>query len=109
MEGYFLTPRGTPHFTFEVAKYWTQHDRVLEINFDRGRVTFSYEKPFEMKIELNSGVLISCELSVEHYPCLAFLDFKEFIGGRQSGHLGRAAAIVRFNETMRKCGSAGSR
>lgn len=104
MEGNFLTPIGTSHFIFEVGKYWPIHDRSLEIKFEFGKATLSYEKPFKFTIQKSDGEQYSSIVTAEQYASLAFLNFKEFIKNETHGKIGRAAAIVKFNEEMRKNG-----
>ncbi len=102
IEGKFLTPYGTPDFKFEVGKYWTKHDRELVMKFENGEARLDYEKSFRFTID----ELVEATVTADFYPTLAFLDFKRFIEGKTHGHIGCAAAIVRFNETARNAGLA---
>lgn len=104
LEGGFSTTSGIIQFHFEVGKYWPKHNRKLELFFENGYAALSYEKPFEFRIESANEVPVIITLEIEHYPTLALLDFKSFMRGQNDGHVGRAAAIVKFNEMMRAVG-----
>lgn len=104
LEGKFSTTSGIIQFHFEVGKYWPKHNRKLELFFENGYAALSYEKPFEFRIESANEAPVIITLEIEHYPTLALLDFKSFMRGQNDGHVGRAAAIVKFNETMRTVG-----
>ncbi|GEM_PF-1800732 len=103
IEGKFVMPYGTPSFLFEVGKYWPKHDRSLTLTFEHGCVKFSYEKPFEVVVEVGSARATS-RVTADFYPTLAFIDFKRFLEGKRDGHIDRAAAIVKFNERARESG-----
>lgn len=105
IEGYFLTPYSTPYFKFEIGKYWHRHERELVLEFEKGQMRLSYERPFLLCVETRYRVM-EVFVKADFYPTLAFLDFKRFLEGRGHGHIGRAAAIVRFNEMARKVGLA---
>ena len=104
IEGNFITPAGAAHFTFEIGKYWPKHDRKLKIECKNGEISLNYEKPFQLTIQSDNGTQYSNIITAEQYALLAFLDFKQFLTGKTHGKIGRAAAIVKFNETMRNCG-----
>lgn len=107
ISGVFPAPKGLVPFRFRVGKYWTAHDRYLEIQFEHGIAHFSYEKPFELILGNKRGEAVSrVWLDTDFYPSLAYLDFKRFIENGGNGHIRRGAAIVRFNEAMRNVGVA---
>ncbi len=103
MRGVMFSPCGEIQCSFEVGKYWPSHCRFLNLTFEHGLITLSYERPFELTIETNHGT-VSVKNKMEQYQILTLIDFKEFIDGKASGHIGRAAAIVRFNEMARQFG-----
>jgi len=103
IQGRFLTPYGMPDFKFEVGKYWPKHDRELVLEFEKGQAQLSYEKPFSFLVDSNNGA-VEASVTAEFYPTLSLLNFKKFLQGNGHGHIGRAAAIVRFNETARAIG-----
>lgn len=104
IRGWFVAPHGIPKFSIQLGKYWPKHDRCLKISFENGHISMSYEKPFELAVENWESGNVSISVTADFYPALALLDFKEFIAGRNDGHISRAAAIVLFNEKMRKIG-----
>lgn len=104
MRGRFISRFGVIPFMFRVGKYWPVHERYLKIKFEHGIASFSYEKPFELTMEHENGKANKVWLNTDFYPSIAYLDFKRFMEERGAGHIGRGAAIVRFNETMRAVG-----
>ncbi len=102
-EGNFATLYGSPAFEFEVGKYWPKNQRFLQLDFERGHALLNYEKPFELTIEAHCFRSTSV-VTVDDYATLSFLDFTEFMEGRTHGNVGKAAAIVEFNELVRKTG-----
>lgn len=104
INGRFLTPRGTPEFEFYVGKYWPKHDRVLELVFEKSYVKLNHEKPFICDVKFANWKSFSTKLNIDHYSVLSMIDFLRFCREETHGHIGRAAAIVRFNETMRAIG-----
>jgi len=103
IEGTFIASYGLPTFKFEVGKYWPKNERFLQLDFEHGRATLGYEKPFELVVETNS-LKTTSTVTATNYATLSFLNFKEFLNGKTHGHIGRAAAIVEFNELVRKTG-----
>jgi hypothetical protein len=103
MRGRFLTPWGEPEFDLEVGKYWPKNDRKLQLFFEEGMIQLSYEKPFMCTMETKRDRL-TLSVTADFHVALAFLDFKRFFEGKTHGHIGRAAAIVRFNERAREVG-----
>lgn len=103
IEGTFLAGNGMPTFEFEVGKYWSRNERFLRLEFDHGQITQNYEKPFGIIIETGYSRANST-VTADPYAILAFMDFKRFMAGETDGHIGRAAAIVEFNEKIRRTG-----
>ncbi len=103
-EGMFIASYGMPTFSFEVGKYWPKNERFLRLDFENGRATLNYEKPYELVVESSGSSGATAIVTADDYATLSFLDFKELLNGRTHGHIGKAVAIVEFNELVRKTG-----
>lgn len=92
-----------PIFYFEVGKYWSKNEGFLELDFEHGHATISYEKPFEFAAE-SRFFKLSPIVTVDDCAPLSPSEFKELIDGNADRNFDKAAMIAEFIGLVRKAG-----